>query len=158
MYYVTFLRMSHFLWCLCTGGGQGRFFGGLHGSTLWQGTVCGGLCHVQEWQGFFGFSVRHGLVGHGSGLLDLHGSCLSREWPFSSDGPVLCFVPCTLSVTLGVLPLSTFVVVLVDCVGKVVLGFVAALADSAKPSRPTVTRALARSIEGAFFMSPLRVH
>ena len=35
---------------------------------------------------------------------------------------------------------------------------VAALAGSAKPSRPTVTPALARSIEDAFFMSPLRVH
>ena len=83
MYYVTFLRMSHFLWYRCTRGGQGRFSGGLHGSTWWQGTACDGVCHVQEWQGF-GFSVRHGMVGHGSGFLDLHAFTLLRELMFPS--------------------------------------------------------------------------
>lgn len=60
---------------------------------------------------------------------------------------------------LGALPWGSFGAVRADC-GCEGAGpeLVAALADSAKPSRPTVTPALARSIEGAFFMSPLRVH
>ena len=108
MYYVTFLRMSHFLWCRYTGGGQGRF-----------------------WQGF-GFSVRRGLVGRGSGFLDLHGFSLLRKLMFPSAVCLPYFGP----VTMGVLPRGSF--------GTVTAGYgcegagpelVAALAGSAKPGR-----------------------
>ena len=129
MYYVTFLRMSHFLWCRCTRGGQGRF-----------------------WQGF-GFSVRHGLVGHGSWLPGLARVLVVTE----TDVPVRSVLAVLRARHDGRIALGSFGAVTAGCEGA---GpeLVAALAGSAKPSRPTVTPALARSIEDAFFMSPLRVH